>query len=170
MKELRKNHIGEQTKRRDRLIKERIHDPYKTVLKLPEPTVCPKCGAVWHAGRWTWAEHRPEGANEQLCQACHRINDLYPAGELTLSGGFLAAHKDEILNLVRNVEKAEISEHPLHRIMAIEDEDGVIQIKTTDIHLPARIGKAIFRAYEGELDFHYDDEGYFLRGKWSRES
>ena len=27
--------------RRDRLIQERVHDPYKTRLKLPEPTVLP---------------------------------------------------------------------------------------------------------------------------------
>ena len=28
--------------RRDRLIHEHVHDPYKTRLKLPEPTVCPQ--------------------------------------------------------------------------------------------------------------------------------
>ena len=31
--------------RRDRLMHEHIHDPYKTPHKLPEPTVCPDCGA-----------------------------------------------------------------------------------------------------------------------------
>lgn len=169
MKEVRKNYIGEQSQRRDRLIQERVHDPYKTLLKLPEPTVCPKCGAVWQAGRWKWAEHKPEGANEELCQACHRINDEYPAGELTLNGKFVTAHKDEIINLVRNTEKAENAEHPLHRIMAVEERGDTILITTTDIHLPSRIGKAIFRAYEGKFDCHYDDEGYFLRGTWSRD-
>jgi hypothetical protein len=29
--------------RRDRMIHERVHDAYKTRLKLPEPTVCPQC-------------------------------------------------------------------------------------------------------------------------------
>ena len=53
--------------RRDRLIRERIHDPYKTRLKLPEPTVCPQCGAVYHDGRWDWAT-RPEPAHEEVCQ------------------------------------------------------------------------------------------------------
>jgi hypothetical protein len=38
--------------RRDRLIHEHVHDPYKTRLQLPEPTVCPQCGAVFHEGRW----------------------------------------------------------------------------------------------------------------------
>lgn len=170
MKRVRKTYIGEQSERRDRLIRERVHDPYKTRLKLPEPTVCPQCGAAWQAGRWQWAEARPEGANEELCQACHRINDQYPAGELTLSGNFLSAHKEEITHLITNTEKVENQEHPLHRIMAIEEQDGKIVITTTDIHLPRRIGQAIFSAYEGDFDFHYDDQGYFFRAKWCREN
>ena len=96
--------VGKREQRRDRMIRERVHDPYKTRLKLPEPTVCPTCGAVFRAGRWHWETTRPEGANEETCQACHRTSDSYPAGEVTLEGVFLAAHKDEILNLARNVE------------------------------------------------------------------
>jgi hypothetical protein len=38
--------------RRDPLIHERIHDPYKTKSKLPEPAVCPICYAVFKAGPW----------------------------------------------------------------------------------------------------------------------
>jgi hypothetical protein len=38
--------------RRGRPIREREHDPYKSESKLPEPTVCPQCQAVYHAGRW----------------------------------------------------------------------------------------------------------------------
>jgi hypothetical protein len=51
-----------------------ILDPYKRVHKLHEPTVCPQCGAVYHEARWHWAP-RPVDAHEELCQACHRIND-----------------------------------------------------------------------------------------------
>ena len=35
-------------RRGERMIRERVHDPYKTRLKLPDPTVCPRCGAVFH--------------------------------------------------------------------------------------------------------------------------
>lgn len=154
--------------RGDRLLRERVHDPYKTRLKLPDNTVCPQCGAVFRKGRWTWGDPKADVAQEEMCQACHRTNDDYPAGVVTLSGGFLAAHRDEILNLARHQEELEKGEHPLHRIMSIDDGDDVV-IKTTDIHLPRRIGQAIERAYGGSFDFSYDDAGYFLRGSWQRD-
>ncbi len=78
-------------RRSDRLIRERDHDPYRTRLKLPDPTVCPRCGAVFHKGCWTW-EAAPSGANEELCQTCRRVKDGYPAGVVTLRGAFLKKH------------------------------------------------------------------------------
>jgi len=154
--------------RGDRLIREHIHDPYKARLKLPEPTVCPQCGAVYQKGRWQWAE-RPSDSREVLCQACHRSNDRYPAGILTLRGTFVDEHRTEILGLARHQEELEKAEHPLHRIMSIEKQDETIVINTTDIHLPLRIGKALRSAYEGELDFHHEEETYLIRASWTRD-
>ena len=147
-----------------------ILDPYKRVAKLHEPTVCPQCGAVYHDGRWQWLP-RPEGAETELCQACHRINDHYPAGWVTLAGPVVAAQKDEMIKLARNQEKSEKPEHPLNRIMEIKEEapDRLI-ISTTDIHLPRRIGEAVKRAYHGELDVHFDEQGYFVRVDWHRDT
>ena len=155
--------------RRDRLIREHVHDPYKARLKLPEPTVCPQCKAVYQRGRWSWDEP-PPGSNEELCQACHRINDRYPAGEVILHGGFLQGHKAEILHLARNEEKLETGERPLNRIMQVEDRGDEVVITTTDIHLPRRIGEAIGRAYQGALDYHYEEESYSIRVRWNRDA
>ncbi len=163
--------IPAKPERRDRLIRERVHDPYKVRRKLPEPALCPECGAIYQAGRWQWPKPklRPEGAHEVVCQACHRMRDQYPAGELTLSGHFLEGHQTEILNLVRHVETLEKEEHALHRIMAIEALTDRVVITTTDIHLPRRIGQALFNAYRGDFDFAYDDGGYFMRATWHRD-
>jgi hypothetical protein len=130
--------------------------------------VCPQCGAVYHDGRWRWAP-RPSPAHQELCQACHRINDRYQAGEVTIAGGFVATRKDEIIHLARHQEEREKAEHPLHRIMAIDEEKGAIVVRTTDIHLPRRIGEALRHAYHGELDFHYDEEAYSIRVQWRRD-
>lgn len=167
---MKQQDLSRRPDRRNRLIKEHVHDPYKLRQKLPEPTRCPRCGAVYEHGRWAWSDAPADGANEELCQACHRINDEYPAGEVVLSGGFAASHRGEILRLARNIEQTENAEHPLHRIMDIQDRDESIVITTTDIHLPRAIGHAIENAWEGELTTHYDDEGYFARLQWRRDA
>lgn len=165
---MKEPHISPAGKRQDRILRERVHDPYKFRSKINEPALCPDCGAVYQKGRWQWAE-APAGANSERCQACHRIKDGYPAGEITLGGSFLALHRDEILGLARNLEAEEKGEHPLNRIMDIVDGDGETVIRTTDIHLPRRIGEAIAHAYEGDFEFTYDEEGYFIRVTWRRD-
>jgi hypothetical protein len=171
---MKKRDIHRAEPRRDTIkshhIQEHRHDPYKARKKMREPTVCSQCTVVYNHGRWQWQERPPAGAHEELCPACHRTNDKYPAGEITLSGSFLTAHRDEIINLVRNTQQLESREHPLQRIMAIENKNDRVVILTTDVHLPRRIGHAIVDAYKGELDTHYDEEGYFIRMSWKRDS
>jgi hypothetical protein len=87
---------------------------------------------------------------------------------VTLAGAFVEAHRDEILQLARNREAHEKAEHPLERIMNIEDLAGYILITTTDIHLARDIGEAVHAAYKGELEYHYNKEENLLRVSWSR--
>jgi NMD protein affecting ribosome stability and mRNA decay len=151
--------------RHDRLVQERVHDAYKTKGKLPEPTVCPDCGAVFHEGRWQWLA-APPGAHRHACPACLRQHDHYPAGYVTLDGEFFASHRAEVMNLVQNEAEHERAEHPLKRIMEIEEKDGMAEVTTTDIHLARQIGEALHHAYQGKLEFHYNPEQNLLRVGW----
>jgi hypothetical protein len=155
--------------RRDRLMHEHIHDPYKTPQKLPEPTLCPDCGAVFHKGHWQWITPPPENAHRTRCQACHRTHDKYPAGVITLSGGYVRTHRAELVQMARNREAEEKQAHPLHRIMSLEETPDSLVIKTTDIHLPRLIADALRHAHHGEPQIQYDKEGYFARVDWQRE-
>jgi NMD protein affecting ribosome stability and mRNA decay len=142
-------------------------DPYELDAKPAEPTACPQCGANYRGGRWQWGPPTTV-ARPQLCAACRRINDRQPAGVLTLGGRFVAAKKAEIVQLAQHQEAAEKAEHPLNRIIAIEEQDEGIVITTTDIHLPRRLGEAIKHAYRGELKLAYEEDGYFVRASWHR--
>lgn len=153
--------------RRDRLIHELDHDPYHSKLKLTEPTICPDCNAVFSHGRWSW-QAAPANAHQQLCPACQRIKDKVPAAFLTLQGDFLAAHLDEIMNLIHNYEEREKAEHPLKRIMGSEEHEESLEMTFTDAHLARGIGEAIHHAYEGDIDYQYTKEDIMLRVTWSR--
>jgi len=156
------------SQRHDQLRPERVHDAYRTKGKLPEPTVCSDCGAVWHGGRWTWGA-ADAAAHKTRCPACQRIHDRFPAGYLTIEGDFYARHRDEILNLVKNREAAEKAEHPLERIMAIEDEDGTTTVTTTSAHVARRIADALHDAWKGTLDLHYNKAQDLFRARWRRD-
>lgn len=153
--------------RRDELRDELVHDSYKSKRKLAEPTRCTECGAVYAGGRWTW-NPVPAEAHDEICPACQRVRDRFPAGYVLLGGEFFAGHRDEVLHLARNREARERTEHPLERIMAIEDVDEGVQITTTDTHLARDIGEAVHAAYKGELEYHYNKEENLLRVRWTR--
>ena len=143
-------------------------DPYQASTKLSEPTVCRQCTAVYQGGRWNW-NSRPEVAAEELCPACQRVRDKIPAGIVTVHGEFSRQRKDEIISLARHQEAAEINDHPLNRIMEVDETRagaGALTITTTDIHLPRRIGEALARAFHGDLDMNFDQDGYFVRVDW----
>lgn len=152
--------------RHDGIFKEQVHDAYKARGKLLEPSVCTQCGAVFHQGRWQWLQ-APANAHRAICPACYRIHDHYPAGFLTMKGEFFRAHRDEIMHLVHNHEKHERKEHPLKRIMAVEEKDGTTLVTTTDIHLVRGFGEALHHAYQGELEYHYNPEQNLLRVSWT---
>lgn len=170
---MKQSNLGPQRPRSTRRIaghaqQDHILDPYQAQQKLHEGTVCPRCGAVYHDGRWQWVA-RAEAAHEQLFAACRRINDKFPAGIVTLRGDFATEHKEEIIRLARHQEEVEKKEHPLNRIMSIEEAAQGIVINTTDIHLPRRIGEAVKRAFHGEIDAHFEEDGYFVRVNWAPE-
>ena len=155
--------------RRDRMYEEHVQDPYQVREKFPEPTVCHDCGAVFQNGRWQWGTASAE-AQQHRCPACARIHDRVPAGILTLSGEFLAAHRDEIMRLVHNTETGEKQEHALERIMSIETtetEPGAV-ISYTGIHLTKSTGEALRKAYQGEFNFSYGDRDGVLHAHWQR--
>jgi hypothetical protein len=149
-------------------LSEEIHDPYQASRKARTPSRCAECGAIYRNGRWTWQRIMPQPIASLTCPACRRAHDGVPAGEVTLRGSFYVQHTDEVLRLVRHVEKAEHAQHPLNRIIAIRRSAGEATITTTDIHLPRRIGHALESAWDGMLHTHYDEAGYFARVSWER--
>ena len=143
-------------------------DPYEAAAKPAGGTVCGACGAVFAGGRWTWQAPETD-APASLCPACRRIADDAPAGLVAIGGAYALARRDEIVAIARHCETAENAEHPLNRIMSLRVGDDGIEIATTDVHLPRRIGNALERAHDGSLHVSFDEDGRFVRVAWRRE-
>lgn len=149
------------------ILDERTHDPYQLQEKLAEPAVCDTCGAAYENGRWQWTIASID-AVQARCPACRRVHDKQPAGYVTIEGAFAREHHDEIVSLIRNLERREKSEHPLQRIMSFAVRDNKLEVETTDIHLARGIGDALEKAYKGDLKFHYSEAEHLLRLHWER--
>jgi hypothetical protein len=155
--------------RQDRLLQEEVHDPYYVKQRYRDPSVCEKCNVVFRNGALEWVKSIPLHAAKMTCPACRRIEDKFEGGLVTLEGGFLSAHKSDILNIIANTEKAEQTLRPLERIIVLTDQGTKIEIRTTYEHIARRIGDAIHRAYKGELAIQYPQGEKYARVFWKRE-
>jgi NMD protein affecting ribosome stability and mRNA decay len=147
-------------------VRQNEHDPYRPSAKLAEPTWCPECGAVYERGRWQWKERVAGQAPRHRCPACQRIHDHYPAGTVRLEGDSVRERRQELMSLIEHKAAQAKAEHPLQRIMAIEDDAGALVVTTTDVHLARLIGEAVHRAHHGQLRLQYAEGETSVRVYW----
>jgi NMD3 family protein len=142
-------------------------DPYYHAAKPPEPSQCPVCHAIFTAGRWQWGD-APDAVNEEMCPACRRMEDRFPAGYVTIKGAFFKDHRDEIIALIKAKEKREKAERPLQRIMDISDKRDALEVTTTDSHIARGIAEALHDAYKGDLKVRYSRDENLVRAVWTK--
>jgi hypothetical protein len=153
--------------RKEQRMRQVREDSYRPTTKLADPARCPRCGAAYLKGRWSWLP-APASAAAHKCPACRRIEDNFPAGFVTLTGPFFAAHRDEVLNLVSAREGRARLEHPMQRIIGVEPVDGGVVVTTTDAHLARGIAVALLGAFKGDLHLHFNRDQNLVRATWSR--
>jgi vacuolar-type H+-ATPase catalytic subunit A/Vma1 len=56
----------------------------------------------------------------------------------------------------------------MNRLVEVRELPDRLEVMTTDIHLPRRIGTALKRAYDGELDIRFAENEYSVRVLWQR--
>jgi NMD protein affecting ribosome stability and mRNA decay len=153
--------------REDKMYSQGRKDPYQDRKKITDPAQCPQCGLYFLKGRWTWKSTYKDTASE-LCPACRRINDRVAAGVVQLAGPFLQEHRYEIQSLIENEERKEKQRHPLERLMKTRFTKSGLRVETTGLHLARRIGMALQKAYQGELETEYLKGQYKVRINWMR--
>jgi NMD protein affecting ribosome stability and mRNA decay len=151
-------------------------DPYTPTTHYEEGTRCPECRAIYHDQRWTMDEAivtRLTVEREQqpmvVCPACRKSEMRDPGGIVTLRGGFWREHRDEVLNLIRNEEERTIETNPHERLMDIAEEGDHLVVWTTNEKLAQRLGRALEKAYDGELEYQWPVDNKLVRVNWSRD-
>jgi hypothetical protein len=150
------------------------NDSYLPEGAYKDDTVCTQCGAVYGNRHWSRDDRKRDMllsagvAHEVVCPGCKIIAERNPQGILTLSGDYWPAHRDDILNLVRNEEARGIQTNPIERIIDTREEEGALIIETTNEKLAQRIGRSIHKAHKGEIEYKWPDGNQLVRIYWER--
>lgn len=153
---------------------ETTEDPYAMTSAPSGEVVCPKCKSVFKDKRWfideSLAEELLEAENvpKLLCPGCRKVQEKFAMGYLYLSGKFWETHKEDIMKLIQNEYEKARCLNPLHQIINIYDEEEATVIETTTDHLAERFGRAIYRAYKGDLEFKWSKGEKLVRVYWNR--
>ncbi|NOT29747.1 MAG: ATPase [Planctomycetes bacterium] len=161
----RAKHPG-QKKDRPRGVTSRSPGVHARGAKAAGALVCGDCGVVQHRGKWNWGAPPLVQLSKGRCPACQRVRERYPAGTLRLPAHFLA-HRQEVLQLIRNVEATEKLEHPLERLMAVEDSDGCLVVTTTGVHLARRIAHKLAKRFHAKPRIRYADDEELVHVDWA---
>jgi len=129
---------------------------------------CPICRSVfsrksWHNDVRKYAQLSQRVELARKCNACHKSELDLPEGIVTLSAldGLDKEHRQELINLVRNIAERAAKRDPMARVYKMLDKGNEIQVFTTENQLAGAIGTEVKRALGGDLniDFgHRDNE------------
>lgn len=147
-------------------------DPYMPKGAPSSTAVCEGCHALYRNKRWYAGEGAAASPRLEMvtCPACLKIRDNFPGGIVTLRGQYAFAHKEDIMNLVRNEEERARGFNPLERVMSIrENGHGSIVINTTNEKLAQRLGRAMKKAFSGEVRYRWSHDNKLVRVEWERE-
>lgn len=150
-------------------------DPYLRDLKPNEAAICRECRSVYAGYRWTVKGQATRDLAkagrtvETLCPACRKIRDRMPGGILKLSGKFLKEHVQEIVDLLNRENREAIEVNPLGRIMDIDQSDMELTVLTTNEKLAQKLGRAVHRAFSGEIEYQWSEDTKLARVNWRRD-
>jgi hypothetical protein len=139
-------------------------------------SVCGSCQSVYMNKRWysgvevyNTAVQKPATVT-MVCPACLKIRDNFPGGIVTLKGDYVLPHKQDLIKLVKNEEERARGLNPLERVMSVKENGyGSLVISTTNEKLAQRIGRAIKKAFHGEVSYRWSHENKLVRVDWVRE-
>ena len=151
----------------------RQEDPYQPA-EGQEAAVCTQCHALYRNKRWSFDAplfERLAGTGkvrEVVCPTCRKIKDHFPEGILTLSGEFFVQHREEIVRLLEKEAGRVARRSVADRIMQMIPEGGKLVVETTSEKMAQHLGRTVYKACKGDLNFRWGEVERFVRVFWNR--
>jgi hypothetical protein len=169
---MKKNPENKRFSKADREASNENPDPYLNEQPDFEPARCSICGNIYRNKRWYHPDTVDEFATEKkmktaTCPGCKKVSDRYYYGELRMSGDFMLEHREEISHLIENEIQRAQKKNPLEKLVESKNEEGEILFHTTNGKLAERLGRALKKAYQGELEMEKSEN--VTRVWWKRE-
>jgi hypothetical protein len=136
--------------------------------RLPEPSACDRCGAVFARRTWRRTRVVPEGVRWTVCPACAQTREQTGFGRIVVRGAFALAHEDDIRRRIANVGARAGRTQPERRVASIERGDGALEILTTSQKLAHRIVHELKKQFRGRATYAWSDDGT-LYATWQRD-
>ncbi len=148
-------------------------DPYLPRGASGKVSSCESCRAVYKNKRWYGPADAAKivgtSVVKVVCPACLKMRDNFPGGIVTLRGDYVLAHKQEVIHLIKNEEERARGFNPLERVMSIKENGrGSIVVSTTNEKLAQRLGRAIKKAFHGEVAYNWSHDNKLVRVDWVR--
>jgi hypothetical protein len=140
--------------------------------RLPEPSVCERCGAVF--SRRLWRRDRKvtgaflERARWVRCPACVQTAEQTGFGRVVIRGAYALANEAVIRRRIANVASRAARTQPERRTSTIDRHDDLIEVITTSQKLAHRIVRELKKSFRGRASYAWSDDGT-LFATWERE-
>lgn len=140
--------------------------------------ICSVCGAIYSNDRWMKKRARASRAHfvtgeplrETVCPSCKQVAERIVGGYLTIDGSFVNEHRNEMHDLIKNEVRRAQEDNPLSKLISRADTNGSIRIETTTEHLAQRLGRALEKAFHGEVTYDFSHENKVARVHWHRDA
>jgi hypothetical protein len=130
---------------------------------------CPKCKKIFLKGKWVkdtisdLYTIKPELA---YCNKCiKKVYENY-IGTVEIRAKDVKEHKEDYLELAREVERELEDPKPFEKIHKVEEREGVLIIRTNTTRLAQEIGKRLRLEFQGGIQYQWMERNQYLNVIW----
>jgi hypothetical protein len=141
--------------------------------RFEDPTVCPRCGAVFSHKTWRrrgriQAQVLLDAARD-VCPGCRQVERGESFGSVAIRGPRALELEGEIRRRVANVAARARFTQPERRIVEIRRVADSLEVQTTSQELAHRIVRELEKAFGGRAHLEWSDRDGRLYATWGLE-